>query len=161
MELILAQNHEAMSHLPIAASVLAAIAAIVLLFVVKKELRFMWAVLAIVAMATAVPAALTGIMAAKGRLYIDEGFIVNDEPESADIKTHQTLQVSGFVVSIVLAVLGYRSLRGKESNKYFVAAVSVALALLWGIGSHVGGKALWSPETFPAYEHLLPENRTE
>ncbi|MAT39032.1 MAG: hypothetical protein CL946_05450 [Ectothiorhodospiraceae bacterium] len=158
MELFLAQNHAPLTHIPIAASILAALAAIASLFYKKQELTWMWAILAIVAFVACIPTIVTGVLAAIGRFYIEEGFIVPDTPENADIRLHQQLGSIGAIVALIGAVLGVRRLMGKMPNKILVVAVSLTLAVMWGIGGHMGGKALWAPETFPAYEDMLPDD---
>jgi len=157
MELFLAQNHAPMTHLPIACSILAAAAAIAGLFFTRKEVSLAWALLSIIAFVTVLPTIFTGIQAARGRMYITEGIQVNDDPENADIKLHQQLGTAGAVVSLVFMSFGIRRLRGKSPNRYVIVVLAVAMAILWGIGGHMGGKALWGPDTFPAYEDMLPE----
>ena len=157
MWLFLAQNHSAMTHLPTAAAILGAAAALALLFVYKKELAFCWAVLSITAFITVVPAMVTGIAAAKGRLndngkpYIQSSLIVENLPSNARIHTHQILGISGSAIAALLALLGISRLRGGNPNKYLVFVLALLLAILWGIGGHLGGKELWGPDTFPAF----------
>jgi hypothetical protein len=156
MWLFLAQNHSAMTHLPIAAAILGAAAALALLFVYKHEIAFFWAVLSITAFVTVIPTMVTGIAAAKGRHndsgkpYIQRGFIVDNLPANARIHTHQILGISGSVVAALLVLLGISRLRGGNPNKYLVFALALLLAVLWGIGGHLGGKELWGADTFPA-----------
>lgn len=155
MMLFLAQNHSAMTHLPIASSILGAVAAIAVLFVSRKEIVWSWAVLSIVAFLTAIPTLTTGIAAAKGRInedgkpYIQSGLIVDWVPENTRVARHQVLGVSGFAIAAILAVLGIARLRGRNPNKYVIAILALLLALLWGIGGHLGGEELWGSDTFP------------
>jgi uncharacterized membrane protein len=157
MELFLAQNHPAMTHLPIASALLAACAALTALFVRKKELSLFSAVLSIVALVTVLPAIVTGIAAARGRFnddgkpYISSGVIVSDIPANERIFLHQIMGCTGAAVAAVLAAVGVSTLRGRQSNRYLVACLAVLLALLWSIGGHLGGKELWSRDTFPAF----------
>jgi hypothetical protein len=157
MWLFLARNHSAMTHLPTAAAILGAVAALSLLFVFKKEIAFCWAVLSIAAFVTVIPTMVTGIAAAKGRLndngrpYIESGFLVGNLPANARIHMHQILGISGGMVAAVLALMGISRLRGGNPNKYAVFALALLLAFLWGIGGHFGGKELWGANTFPAF----------
>ncbi|MBZ5497272.1 MAG: hypothetical protein LAP85_12790 [Acidobacteriia bacterium] len=157
MLLFLAQNHSAMTHLPIAAAILAAIAAFVALFVFRREIVWAWAALSITAFLTVLPTVVTGIAAAKGRLneegkpYIQNGFIVDHIPANTRIWFHQMLGISGFVVAVILAILALARLRGRDPNKYVIALLAVLLALLWGLGGHLGGKELWGADTFPGF----------
>jgi formate hydrogenlyase subunit 3/multisubunit Na+/H+ antiporter MnhD subunit len=157
MMLLLARNHSAMTHVPTAAAILGAVAALALLFVYKKEVAFCWAVLSITAFVTVIPTMITGIAAAKGRLndagkpYIQSGVIVDNVPANARIHLHQIMGISGGMVAAVLALLGIRSLRGGNSNKYLVFLLALLLAILWGIGGHLGGEELWGADTFPAF----------
>jgi uncharacterized membrane protein len=157
MWLFLARNHSALTHLPIASSILGAIAALALLFVYRKEIAFCWAVLSIAAFVTVLPTMVTGIAAAKGRLndenkpYIQSGFLVDNAPASARIHLHQILGVAGGMVAAVLALLGISRLRGGNPNKYLVFLLALILAVLWGIGGHLGGKELWGADTFPGF----------
>lgn len=158
MELFFAQNHAPMTHLPIATSILAAVAAMAaVVFPNKKEITWAWAILAIIALVTCIPAVFTGLFAAVGRFYIESPGLIPDTPENDPIALHQRLGIIGFVLALILAYLGIRQLRGKASNRYVMLFLSVALAIVWGYGGHLGGKGLWSPETFPAYEHLLED----
>lgn len=154
MELFLAQNHAPMTHLPIAAAILAAVAAVLAMFIHKPQLSWAWAMLSIVAMVTVIPTILTGIHAAKGRGYIEQGIMVADTPDNADIVLHQRLGISGAIVGLVFLSLGVLHLRGRKVNRWLAAVVAVTLAILWGVGGHMGGRASWRPDTFPAYEHL-------
>jgi hypothetical protein len=153
----LAQNHSAMTHLPTAAAILGAAAALALLFVCKKEITFCWAVLSITAFVTVIPTMVTGIAAAKGRLndegnpFIQSGFIVDNLPENERIHRHQLLGISGSVLAALLTLLGISRLRGGNPNKYLVFVLTLLLAILWGIGGHLGGEELWGPDTFPAF----------
>ncbi len=157
MELFLAQNHSAMTHLPIASAILAAIAALAAFFLRRKEIALFCAVLSIAAFVTVLPAVVTGIAAAKGRFnddgkpYIQSGVIVGDLPANARIFRHQMLGSIGTGVALILAIFGVSSLRGRNPNRYLVAVLAVLLALLWGIGGHLGGRELWGPGTFPAF----------
>ncbi len=157
MWLFLARNHSAMTHLPTAASILGAAAALALLFVRRKEIAFCWAVLSITAFVTVIPTMVTGIAAAKGRLnddgkpYIQSGFIVANVPANARVHLHQILGISGSAVAALLALLGISSLRGGNPNKYLVFVLALLLAILWGIGGHLGGEELWGADTFPAF----------
>jgi hypothetical protein len=153
----LAQNHSAMTHLPTAAAVIGAVAALALLFVYKKEIAFCWAVLSITAFVTVVPTVVTGIAAARGRFndtgkpYIDRGLLVENLPANARIHTHQVLGISGTIVAALLSLLAISRLRGGNPNKYVVFMLALLLAVLWGIAGHLGGKELWSADTFPAF----------
>jgi uncharacterized membrane protein len=157
MELFLAQNHSAMTHLPIASSILGAIAAVALLFVSRKEIVWSWAVLTIAALVTAFPTLVTGIAAAKGRLnedgkpYIERGVLVSNIPADTRIRRHQILGITGTAVAALLTILAVARLRGRNPNKYLVAVLAVLLAVLWGIGGHLGGEELWGSDTFPAF----------
>jgi hypothetical protein len=157
MELFLAQNHSAMTHLPIASALLAAGAALAGLFVRRQGIALSAAALSIVAFLTVLPAVVTGIAAARGRFsddgrpYIRSGVIVRDVPANERIFRHQILGAAGAGVAAALAALGVATLRGGHTNRYAVALLAVLLALLWGIGGHLGGKELWGPDTFPAF----------
>jgi hypothetical protein len=157
MELFLAQNHSALTHLPVAASILAAVCAIARLFTAKKDVAIAWALLSVIAFATAAPLLVTGIAAAKGRFnsdgkaYIQKGILVSDTPANARIYLHQSLGIAGFVLSAILVSLSIASLRGRIPNKYIVVLLAVSIAVCWGIGGHVGGKEIWGPDTFPGY----------
>lgn len=166
MELFLAQNHSAMTHLPIASSILAAVAAVAGLFVARKEVAFLWACLSIAAFVTVAPTVITGIAAAKGRTndegqpYIKSGLLVEPTPANTRIFRHQVLGLAGTVLSAVLAAAAIARLRGRHFNKYLIALVTVLLAVLWGIGGHLGGKELWAPDTFPAFHQSSAESGT-
>ena len=153
----LAQNHSAMTHLPTASAVLAAAAAIALLFVSRKELSWFCAVLCITAFVTVLPTLVTGIAAAKGRFneegkpFIQGGFIAENIPANAQIRRHQILGISGTVVAAFLAWFGVASLRGRSPNRYLLVLLTVLLAILWAVGGHIGGQELWGPATFPAF----------
>ncbi len=153
----LAQNHSAMTHLPIASAILGAIAAVMGLFIYKRELTWAWAVLSIVAFVTVLPTVITGISAAKGRFnedgkpYIQSGILVPDVPANTRIFRHQILGASGAIVAAILAFLGIAQLRGRTPNKYLVVLLALLLALLWGIGAHLGGMELWGADTFPGF----------
>ncbi len=157
MELFLAQNHPAMTHLPIATAILTAATALAGVFVHRREIRLFRAVLSIVAVVTVLPTVVTGVAAAKGRFnehgepYIQSGVFVGNRPENRRMFRHQVLGSSGAVVAAVLAVLGVLTLRGRETNRHLVLALAVLLTLLWGVGGHLGGEELWSPDTFPAF----------
>jgi len=159
MELFFAQNHAPLTHLPIATSILAAGAAIAGLFSLRKELSWAWSFLTIIAFVTVIPTIMTGIQAGRGRQFIEKDhYLVSDAPDNSGIKLHQQLGLTGAIIALVSATLGFLHLRGKKINKYFSAIVALTVALLWGIGGHLGGKELWSPETFPAFEQVLPNN---
>ena len=157
MIMFLAQNHSAMTHLPIASAVLGAVAALAALFLGRKEIYWAWAVLSIVAFVTVLPTVATGIAAAKGRLnedgkpYIQQGFFVSNLPANARILRHQVLGISGVALAAVLAFLGISTLRGRVPNKIVVALLAMLLAILWGLGAFMGGKELWGPDTFPGF----------
>ncbi len=167
MGLFLAQNHSAMTHLPIAASILTAAAAIVALVVPRKEVILFWTVLSMVALIAAFPTLVTGIAAAKGRTneaghaYIQRGLLVDSSPQNTRIYRHQMLAITGTAVAAIVSVLGIAGLRGRKPNSYLVAFLSILMSLLWGVGGHLGGKELWGPDTFPALRHaasrVLPE----
>ena len=152
MWLFLAQNHEPMTHLPIATSILAALAALLILFVEKKELRWSWAVLTIVAFMAVVPTIATGIAAGVGRKYIEHGLLVTNIAENSTIRYHQLLGLTGAVLALINALLGLRFLRGKHVSKSLAVILALTIAIIWSIGAHLGGKDLWSPDTFPGYE---------
>ena len=155
MLLFLARNHSALTHLPIAAAILGAAAALALLFVYRKEVAFCWAVLSITAFVTVIPTVVTGIAAARGRLndegkpYIQSGFIVDNVPANARIQLHQILGISGSLIAAVLALLGISRLRGGNPNKYLIFLLALLLAILWGIGGHLGGEELLGGRYFP------------
>ena len=157
MELFLAQNHSAMTHLPTASAILGALAALAVLFAPRKDIAWSWALLSIVAFVTAVPAIATGIAAAKGRFnddgkpYLQSGVIVPDTPQNARIHQHQLLAATGTALAVLQAIFAVALLRGRKPNKYFIAFLAVLLAIFWGIGGHVGGRELWGPDTFPAF----------
>ena len=146
-----------MTHLPIAAAVLAAVAALAALFVSRREVAWLAAVMSMVALLAVLPTLVTGVAAGRGRIndegkpYIQSGVIVSNIPQNTRIFRHQMLGITGTVVAFILAVLAVATLWGRSPNKYLVAALAVLLALLWGTGSHLGGKDLWGPDTFPAF----------
>ena len=96
--------------------------------------------------------------AAIGRMYTDSVGLVADTPDNAPIALHQRLGIAGAIIALVNAFLGFRHVRGKINNQILVLCFSLALAIVWGYGGHLGGKSSWSPETFPAYEQLLEKN---
>ena len=161
MELFLAQNHAPLTHLPIAAAILAALASIAALFIRKPQLTWAWAMLSIIAFVTVLPTIVSGIQAAKGRGYIEQGVLVADMEGNEDVVIHQRLGMAGAAVAAFFLILGIRQLRGKAVNRWLAASVAVALAILWGVGGHMGGRASWGPDTFPKYEHLLPQGDSE
>jgi hypothetical protein len=156
MELFLAQNHSAATHLPVASALLAAGAALTALYVRKSEASLFAAVLSIVAFVAVLPTVITGVAAAKGRFnddgnpYITSGVIVAEIPVNERIFRHQILGCAGAIVAAAMALLGVATLRGHHTSRHLVAVLSVLLALLWCTGAHLGGKELWSRETFPA-----------
>lgn len=158
MEMFFAQNHSAMTHLPVAAAVMVAACAIAALFTSRREIARAWAILSIVAFVTALPAVVTGVEAAKGRFngegkpYIQGTFLVGRTPASERVWRHQVLGVSGSAMAALLAVLGVAVLRGRSPNKYLITLLAVALAVSWAIGAHTGGEELWGPDTFPAFK---------
>ena len=152
MELFLAQNHPPMTHLPIAVSMLAALAAVLALFIKRKELVWAWSMLSIVAILSVVPTILTGVQAGKGRNYIEHGVFVADKPDNATIQWHQRLGISGALVAAGFVVLGIRQLRGKHVNPTLAAAVATSLAIIWGVTGHLGGEESWGPDTFPGFD---------
>ena len=164
MELLLAQNHSAMAHLPIASAIFCAAAALIALFIPRKEVALFWAVLTITALATALPTVATGIAAGKGRIneegkpYIERGVIVSKIPQDTRVYRHQMLGIAGTILAVFMTVLAVGTLRGRKLNKYVVAVLSVLLALLWGIGGHEGGKDLWGPDTFPGFQRSHHES---
>jgi hypothetical protein len=155
--MFLAQNHSPMTHLPIAAAILGAFVALMALVVRKNEITWAWAFLSIVAFVTALPAAVTGVAAAKGRLnddgkpYIQSGLIVTHIPANTRIFRHQMLGISGFALAALLAIFGVRRLRGQTPNRFLIVLLAMLLAILWGIGGHLGGSELWGPGTFPGF----------
>jgi hypothetical protein len=158
MELFLAQNHSAMTHLPIAASVMAAIAAVAGIFVNKREVFLVWAILSLAALATVPPTLVTGIAAARGRFneegrpYIQSGLIVDRVPVNSRIFNHQIFVFGGTFLACLLAATAIAQLRGRKLNRFLIALLAVLLAILWGIGGHLGGEELWGPDTFPAFQ---------
>jgi hypothetical protein len=157
MELFLAQNHSAMTHLPIAASIMAAVAAIAGLFVNRRELLLAWAILSLAALATVPPTLITGIAAAKGRFneegkpYIQSGLTVDRVPANSRIFNHQAFGLGGAILACFLAAPAIAQLRGKNPNRILICSLAILLAILWGIGGHLGGGELWGPGTFPAF----------
>lgn len=157
MELFLAQNHSAMTHLPTASAILGAFAALAALFVLRREIAWSWALLSLTAFLTAFPTIATGIAAAKGRFngegkpYLQSGVIIPDAPQNARVRKHQLLAGAGMALAAVQAVLALTFLRGRKPNRYLVALLAVLVAVLWGIGGHLGGQELWGPDTFPAF----------
>ena len=155
MELFFAQNHSAMTHLPIAAAILLAAVAMSSLFTSKREIVLACALLTLIAFATSIPTIITGVAAAKGRMneegkpYLASGVLVPDTSSNIRVFRHETLGVIGFGLSVILAILGISGLRGRWPNKYLLCVLALALALCWGIGGHLGGKELWGPDTFP------------
>jgi len=153
----LAQNHAAMTHLPVASAILGAVAALAALAVSRKEVTWAWAMLSIIAFLTVLPTLATGIAAAKGRFnedgkpYIQGAILVTDLPANERIFRHQLLGVSGAVVAAILALLGASRLRGGTPNRYLIALLAVVLAVLWGVGGHLGGEDLWGADTFPGF----------
>jgi hypothetical protein len=153
----LAQNHAAMTHLPIATAILGAFAALATLVVRKNEITWAWAILSIIAFVTVLPTAVTGVAAAKGRVsdegkpYIQSGIIVDHIPANDRIFDHQMLGISGAAVAAVLAIFGIRRLRGQDPNRFLIAFLAVLLAILWGIGADLGGDEIWGPNTFPGF----------
>jgi hypothetical protein len=158
MELFFAQNHSAMTHLPIAASILAAVAAVTGLFVKKREVFLVWAILSLAALATVPPALITGVAAARGRFneegkpYIQSGLIVDQTAANDRIFKHQAVGAAGTILAGFLAVAAIAQLRGRKLNRLAIALFAILLAILWGVGGHLGGEELWSPETFPAFQ---------
>jgi uncharacterized membrane protein len=158
MELFLAQNHSAMTHLPIAASIMAALTALIALYANKKEFIQLWAILSLIAFIAVPPTIVTGIAAAKGRFnekgtpYIQKGLLVDRIPANSRIFRHEIMGIGGTILSGVLAAAAVARLRGREMNRLLIALLAVLLAVLWGIGGHLGGEELWSPDTFPAFK---------
>jgi hypothetical protein len=158
MELFLAQNHSAMTHLPIAAAMIAAVAAIIRLLSNKKEVILVWAILSLTALATVPPTLITGIAAAKGRFndegkpYIQSGLIVDRIPANSRVFYHQMCGIGGTLLAIVLGIAAIVQLRGREVNRYGIVLMTLLLAIIWAIGGHLGGEELWGPTTFPAFK---------
>jgi len=158
MELFLAQNHSAMTHLPLACAILGAVAAVAALFVRRNEAGAIWAVLSIAALVTAIPAAVTGRAAAQGRFnldgkpYLESGLLVGNSPANERIYRHQSLGLGGMALSVILSAAALLHLRGRRVNKVLAAALAVLLAILWAYGGHLGGEEIWSPETFPGFQ---------
>jgi uncharacterized membrane protein len=156
MELFLAQNHSAMTHLPIAAAILAVLGAAARLLTSRKEVIFAWAALSIAACVSVVPTLTTGLYAARGRFnedgkpYLESGLFVGAGVANARVRSHELLGTAGSAVALVSAFLGVISLRGGRTNKYLSLFLGLAMTLLWAIGGHLGGKELWGPDTFPA-----------
>ena len=157
MELFFAQNHAPMTHLPIASAMLAAVAAVLALFIKKPQLTWAWAMLSIVAFVTVLPTILTGIQAAKGRGFIEEGLMVAEKEGNEDIVLHQRLGIAGTAVAMVFLFVGVRQLRGKNVNRWLAAVLAVTLAILWGFGGHMGGHEMWGPDTFPRFENTMQQ----
>ena len=157
MELFLAQNHSAMTHLPIASALMVAVGALVALFVARKELSLLCAILSLAALLTVIPTIATGIAAAKGRFnddgksYIQSGVMVSNIPANTRIFRHQVFGIAGTIVAVLLTILTIAKARGRNPNKYLIALLAVLLAVCWGIGGHLGGEELWGPETFPGF----------
>ena len=86
-----------------------------------------------------------------GKPYIQDSLLVKDIPANARIFRHQVLGLLGMALAAVLAVMGVAVLRGRIPNRYLVVVLTVLLAVLWGIGGHLGGMELWGPDTFPAF----------
>jgi hypothetical protein len=158
MELFLAQNHSAMTHLPIAAAMMAAVAALIRLFANKREVILLWAILSLVALVTVPTTLVTGIAAAKGRLndagkpYIQSGLIVDRIPANGHIFTHQVLGIGGAILACLLGVAAIIQLRGREVSRHWIALLALLLAIVWGIGGHLGGEDLWGAATFPGFQ---------
>jgi uncharacterized membrane protein len=153
----LAQNHSALTHLPIATAILAAISAIACLFTVKKEAVSAWVLFSVIAFLTAIPLLITGTAAAKGRFnsegkpYIQSGILVANVPANTRVFVHQSLGIAGFALSAALALCAIAKVRGRNPSIYLVILLALAVAICWGIGGHLGGKELWSPDTFPGF----------
>lgn len=158
MELFLAQAHSAMTHLPIALAILASISAVTAMFTARREFALSWALLSIAALVSAVPTVITGVVAAKGRFngegkpYLESGFLVDDVPANVRIRRHELLGCAGTGVAAILSASGFALLRGRKPNMYLIALLALALAILWGLGGHLGGKELWGADTFPAFQ---------
>jgi hypothetical protein len=158
MELFLAQNHAAMTHLPIAAAIMAAVVAAIRLLVNKREVVLLWAILSLTALATVPPTLITGLAAAKGRFneegkpYIQSGFIANRSPASSRIFYHQVCGMGGAILACLLGMAAIVQLRGRELSPYWIALLALLLAILWGVGGHLGGEELWGPATFPGFQ---------
>ncbi|GEM_PF-4189066 len=157
MDVFLARLHVPMTHLPIASAILAALASLAAIIFAKyrEKLSWAWAVLSLVAVISVVPTIITGIEAGRGRTYIEEGIIVADLEENANIRLHQQLGFAGFGVSLILAGLGIARLRGKNPNPYLVASIAVILVTVWLLGAHEGGAGIWAPDTFPGFKKEL------
>ncbi len=158
MDLFLAQNHAAMTHLPIAASIMAALAGVAGLFVNRREFYRFWAMLTLAAFLTVLPTLATGIAAAKGRYneegqpYIQKGLLVSQTPANSRIFNHQIFGTGGAIVAAFLAFKALAQLRGREPNRILIAVLTVILAVLWAAGGHLGGKELWEAYTFPVFQ---------
>jgi hypothetical protein len=158
VELFIAQNHSAMTHLPVAAAIMVAACALAAIFTSRREVTLAWAVLSITAFVTVLPTIVTGVAAGQGRFnadgkaYIQSGLLVPRTPSNERIWRHQVLGASGTAIAALLAVLGIALLRGRNPNKYMVAVLAIALVLVWAIGSHIGGEELWGGDTFPVFK---------
>jgi len=147
-----------MTHLPVAAAVLAALSALVGLFRPSQRMGRSWALLSIVAIVTVCPTLITGVIAAKGRFngegkpYIQSGVLVADLPLNERIWRHEMLGAVGTAASAILAALGISRLRGKAPNSYLVVLLAVVAAITWAVGAHLGGSELWGADTFPAFK---------
>jgi hypothetical protein len=158
VELFIAQNHSAMTHLPVAAAIMVAACALAAIFTSRGEVARAWAILSIAAFVTVLPAIVTGVAAGQGRFnadgkaYIQSGVLVSRTPSNERIWRHQVLGAAGTAISALLAALGISVLKGRNPNKYLVAALALALVLVWAIGAHIGGEELWGSDTFPAFK---------
>jgi len=156
--MLLARNHSAMTHLPVAAALLVLVCAIVASFKAHREIALAWAALSILAFATSLPTLTSGIAAARGRFngdgkpYIESGVMVGRNPANERIWFHQILGASGTGVAAILALFGLAVIRGRSPNKYLVVLLALTLTLVWAVGAHLGGEELWGPDTFPAFK---------
>lgn len=158
MERFLAQNHSAMTHLPIGAAILLAFSAIAALFTSRKEITSSWAVLSIIAFVSVLPTLATGVASAKGRFngegkpFVQDGLLVSNSTANTRLWRHQILGTAGAALSAMLAFLGVAMLRGRSPNQYLIVLLALILVILWVAGGHLGGEELWGPDTFPAFK---------
>jgi uncharacterized membrane protein len=158
MAQFLAQFHPATTHIPIATSFLAAVAATLAVILKKDALKTSWAVLTLVALVCVLPTIVTGIYAAKGRFndkgkpFIEHGVLVPNTPENARLVVHQRLGLTGFGLALIASVFAVRHLRRKRVHVAVMIVLAWLLSVTWAVGGHIGGRELWGPDTFPAYE---------
>jgi uncharacterized membrane protein len=146
----LAKLHPAIVHFPIATSILAVLTLALYLAFKRDELKWMWALLAVVAALAAIPAVATGIIAATGKGFITQG--VFPSAEHPRIRLHETLALIGTALSLVLAYLAYSNFKSNHLQTIPVGMVAIALAGVWGFSGHLGGENFWRDGLFTAFE---------